>query len=306
MSPRGKKVLRIVGYVAFGLVMTTLFVYSTFPLEAVQGRINKLIQQQAPNISVAFDRASPYRLSGLEVDDLAVTFQPQSSAPNDTPTTVRIDHVKARLNLLPLVKKSYEVSYDVTLGDSNVSGVAKTGTDSHGLVLDMQELDLGKLPAAVYKMLGTRTMGVGNGKVDVSIDTNEPKNSKGEGKIELKRTGVAEITLKNVHPMMPGDLSLPAIDLGAINIGFDIKDGVVHIKQFQQKGADLETRITGEIALKKQLLLSTLNLVIEYKVNDSFVQKNPKLAILSAGRKNAEGFGSVKLMGTIAAPQPSM
>jgi type II secretion system protein N len=303
MTERGRKILKYAGYAGFFFLMTVLFIYSTFPLEAVQGRINKAIQQQMPNLSVAFDRSTPYRLSGLEVDDLAVTIQ---SAGADAPTTVRVDHVKARLNLLPLLKKAFEVSYDVTLGDANLSGVAKTATDAHGLVMDMQELDLGKLPAAIYKMIGTRTMGVGNGKVDVSIDTNDPKKSNGNGHLEFKRTGVAEITLKNVHPMMPGDLSLPAIDLGAINIGFEIKDGVVQIKQFQQKGADLEMRITGEIALKKQLMLSTLNLVIEYKVNDAFVQKNPKLAILAAGRKNPEGFGTVKLMGTLAAPAPSM
>ncbi|MCC6806847.1 MAG: type II secretion system protein GspN [Deltaproteobacteria bacterium] len=306
MTERAKKIWKYVGYGAFFFFATLLFVYSTFPLEAVQGRINKAIQAQAPNLSVAFDRATPYRLSGLEVDDLAVTIQPSAAQPGETPTTVRVDHVKARLNILPLLKKSYEVSYDVTLGDSNVSGVAKTGAESNGIVLDMQELDLGKLPAAVYKLIGTRTMGIGNGKVDVSLDNNDPKKSNGKGTIELKRTGVAEITLKNVHPMMPGDLSLPAVDLGAINIGFEIKEGTLQIKQFQQKGADLELRITGDIALKKQLMLSQLNLTIEYKVNESFVQKNPKLAILSAGRKNAEGFGTVKLQGTLQAPQPQM
>ena len=305
MSPRGKKILTYVGYGAFFFFATLLFIYSTFPLEAVQGRINKLVQQQMPNLSIAFDRASPYRLSGLEVDDLSVTIQ--GAGATDPATTIHLDHVKARINLLPLLRKTYEVSYDVTLGDANIVGVAKTGGEQHGLVLDMKDLDLGKLPAAVYKMMGdTRTMGVGNANIDVTLDLADPKKSNGKGTFELKKAGVAAITLKNVHPMMPGDLTLPAIDLGAIDLSFEIKDGNVQVKKFQSVGADLSTRVTGEIQLRKQLLTSSLNLVVEYKVNEAFVQKNPKLAILAAGKKNGDGFATVRLTGTLASPVPAM
>ncbi len=301
MTEQRRKLLINAGYGAFFAFATMLFVYSTFPIEAVQGRINKELQKQMPQWSVAFERASPYRLTGLDIEDLALTIQQ-----GDSPSVVQIDRVKARLNVLPLLKGRYTVSYDVTLGDSEVVGVAATGEESQALQLAAEELDLGRLPPMLYKMIGTRLNGSSTADIDIVLDSTDPKKSSGSGSFEIRRAGLGGMTLKNIHPMMPGELSIPPVDLGSIDIAFEIKDGALKIKKMTQKGGDLEARITGEIGLRKQFNYSTLSLQVEFKLSESFVQKNPKFAILAGGRKTPDGFSSIKVGGTIQTPSPQM
>lgn len=290
MTPRTKTIATRLGYAGFGLFATLAFVYLTFPVEAAIGRINKELQKQAPGLSLAVGSASLYGLTGISATEPAITF-----LKGDAPTTITLDKATARLQILPLLQKNLDVAFELELGDSTASGVLGLRGEQRALVLNMDELDLGKLPISLLKNLPTRPRGSSSAEVDVAFDLADPKRSAGKGSIKLARAGLSEFKVMG--------FTIPAIDLGTLNLSFDVIDGTLKIKQFTQKGSDLEARVSGDISLKKQLAFSTLNLQVEVKLDEEFLKKNGTLRVAQGfGKKTADGFQSFKVSGTVSSP----
>ena len=288
----------IAAYAGFGFVATLLFVYMTFPLEAVQGRVARALEQAVPGLKVSFGAASPYRLSGLDVEELKLSYE---KVPGQPPVVATIDRVRARVQLLPLLSKNYAVSYHVNLGDGSVSGEVHSGATAVGLELQMKDVDLAH-PPVLAKMLGMDLGGAIDADIDVTIN-DDPKKTNGHVQFDMKKARIGEANVMG--------FTVPPIDLGTTSATLEIKDGVMSFKKFEQKSADLEAKITGDVTLRKQVPASNLNLAVQFKLTEAFLLNNPKFKTIVQisgieRTKNPSGFYNAKLTGALSSPIPSL
>lgn len=300
----GKKILKGIGYFMLVLFITTFFVYVTFPLEVLEGRIAKQIEQQMPGLRVSFGAASPWRLTGLDIEDLKLTYQQPGK---DQPISATIDRVRARLGLIGLLSKRYDVSYRVDLGDGTLSGEAKVSEKATEITLDANAVNLNK-PPLLARLLQADAGGEINGHIELTLDM-DPKKTTGQGKLDISKARMGEYTL-STPTMPPMTMALPALDLGATSILFEVKEGTMTMKQFFLKSTDLEARLTGDIQLRKQFNTSVLNLGLQFKPSEPFLEKNSKIkTLIQLGgierTKNPEGFYSLRVSGTPTMPKAS-
>jgi type II secretion system protein N len=293
-----KRIATIAAYTGAGALATLFFVYTTFPLEAVQGRVARGLEQAVPGLHVSFGAASPYRLSGLDVEDLKLSYE---RVPGQPPVTATIDRVRARVQLLPLLTKNYAVSYNVSLGDGSVSGEVRVGPSAVGLELQMKDVDLAH-PPVLAKLLGMELAGAIDADVDVNID-NDPKKTSGHVQFDMKKARLGEASVMG--------FTVPPIDLGTTSATLEIKDGVMTFKKFEQHSSDLDAKLTGDMTLRKQVPASNLNLAVQFKLSEAFLQNNPKfktiVQISGVERtKNPDGFYNARITGALSNPIPSL
>lgn len=205
------------------------------------------------------------------------------------------------MQIFPLLAKKYEVSFDLRLGDGRINGEANVGPTSVGLVLKADDLDLAHPPIAA-KWLGAEVAGKTTIDVDMTVD-NDPKKTNGHAELSLQKAHFGELSVMG--------FTLPPLDLGTTDIQFEIKDGVMTAKKFEQHSSDLETKLTGDVTLRKQVMASNLNFALKFKLTDEFLNKNPKfktiLDLSGAKRtKSPDGFMTAKLTGALSNPIPSL
>lgn len=299
-----RKILRALGYVGLVIALTSVFVYITFPLEAVEGRIAKALETQVPGLRVSFGAASPWRLSGLDIEDLKLTYQQPGK---EQPLVATIDRVRARVGLIGLITKRVDVSYRVNLGDGQISGEAKVSEKTTEISLDADAVNLQK-PPLLGRILSADVGGDLNGHIELTLDI-DPKKTTGNGKLTLTKARMGEYTL-STPTQPPMTMALPALDLGVTRIEFEVKEGTMTMKEFVLKSDDLEAKLTGDVQLRKQINTSVLNLGVQFKPSDKFLEKNGKIkTLIQIGgierTKNPEGFYALRLSGTTSMPKAS-
>ncbi|MFH1810861.1 MAG: type II secretion system protein GspN [Pseudomonadota bacterium] len=311
-SPRW---LRMLGYAGFFGLCFVISLYLTFPMSAIKPRVvdmlQKAVQQAGPQpgrygtqAEVQIERVDIYRLTGLELTRLSVRLA--TTEPDPGPTW-EFDRARARLQLLPLILGHQRVGFDVDLYDGNLSGSALV-VDQNLAELDaeLEGVAVGKVPV-VLAALGVPLEGLIGGTVDLKLGK-DPKEAKGtivlQGQGHVLGPGEFKI------PGLTGGLTVPAIDLGVLDVQVEVADGKARVKPAGLKGKDVEVASDLTLTLRSPLGRSTAAGALEFRLAEAFLKANEKFQpILDftpqlKRAKDKDGSYHFKLAGSLASLRP--
>jgi type II secretion system protein N len=290
-----RKLLVGAGYGAFSTLALLIGLYLTFPAEAVGQRISHEVQQKSGGeITISFEEIEPYRLSGVSAENVKVRTQKDGQQPVD----MSFDVVRARLRLLPLFL--FQLSFDTALelGEGEIEArVTPRGEGDMFASVEVEALNLAS-PPIVPMLIGFPVTGTVTGSMSADL-TQDQKGSGG---------GTLRITGASFGPATIQGFSVPAIELGDLELGLAIDAGRAKVTSFKQTGGEIAAKISGSATLKPLLSSSTLDACLELKPDPAFLEKNPKVkaAVQIAEiqlKKNPEGFLHVPFSGTLGKPR---
>lgn len=307
--------LRLLGYAGFFVLSFVVSLYLTFPMAAIKPRVvdalQKAVQASGPApgrygtpAEVKVEQVGVFRLSGIELTRLSI--RQASSEPEPAPTW-ELDRARARLQLLPLLLGRTRIGFDVDAYDGTLSGSALL-VDNNLAALDaeLSALAVGKIPV-VLAALGVPLSGTLDGTVELQLGK-DPKEAKGQ--ILLKGQGHVLGPGEIKIPGLTGGLTLPAVDLGTLDVQVAVDDGKARVKPAGLKGKDIEVASDLTLTLRSPVSRSTAAGALEFKLAEAFLKANEKFQpILDftpqlKRAKDKEGGYHFKLAGTLASLRP--
>lgn len=289
-----RRFLIIAGYVAFGLVLFLLFLYLTFPVDAVGQRLShELSSRTGGKFTTTFSDISLYRLTGVALQDVKVRAATQ---PGVQPIEVALDALRVRVQILPLFALSLAVDASVEVaGGSAQAAVAPQGESGVDVDVELDNMDLGAA-GLLEGLTGFPIGGRASGTVNAAW-RKDPRAS--NGAVSLK---IVEVQL---GPGQVQGFTLPSTALGELELELVMKEGALTVKRFEQTGGDFQVEPKGSIRLESRWLASTVDACVKFRADDGYLAKNPKMKTalqLAAVRikKDAEGFFNIPLRGPVS------
>ncbi|MEZ4272454.1 MAG: type II secretion system protein GspN [Myxococcota bacterium] len=288
------KTLRILGYVAFAWFSLLVGLYLTFPAEAVAQRLShEITKASGGRYNATFAQVSPDGFSGIEAENVKLLI----SSGGET-LEILVDRVYAHLRLLPLLAFNLSFDVEIQLGEGSIEAVIDPDRGRLArLNVEIDTVDFSS-PPILTKLAGLPLGGILNG--DVALDwSTDPK--KASGHIDLK------LDKGSVGPAQIQGFSIPATQLGKMELRFELAGGKLQIVELAQAGGDISLRGQGSVLLRPPLSSSTLDLCLEAKPQEEFLKNNPTfrtaldLAAQLQVRRDAEGFLHIPVRGNIDA-----
>jgi type II secretion system protein N len=296
-----KRLLTAGLYVAFGAMCLLLSLYWTFPATAFGQRLTHEIARSTHGAwHVTFGQVSTYRLSGILAQDITL----RRDVPLQAPLEVRLDAVHARLRLAPLLLGRTSFDIGMPWGRSGGLGVRLTPHAGSGTALPAANIeaffdavDFAARPI-LAQLLGLPLGGVLDGDLSFDSDGNVRKAQGG---------GTLHIDKLNVGPGSVAGFTLPQIELGSVDLAYEVKDGRAKLTQFKQQGGNLALRLQANVELAAPVGASRSELCLQFKAEPAFLNANPKMrTVLQLAevqlKRDAEGFLHVPLSGPLAQP----
>jgi type II secretion system protein N len=311
MTPRLKRALVIVGYVAFYFFALVVFFYWTFPYDRLKERIVRDFnaRQTGPDaMRLELDDLSSYWLSGIEAEGLRLISPPEPGSKSKKPSVTSVESAHARLSLFALLIGRRSVSFGADAFGGSVDGNISDSDAERAVEIDIDELDLGQTPM-LAGLLGLPVTGALSGTIELT--TPEAQLSKAEGKISLKMTG---LSVGDGKAKIREIIALPKLDAGTLTLEAEVKSGNVKITQAAGSGPDLEVAADGTIRLRNQPGQSTLQLTSEFKFTDRYTNKDDITRALfgpsgafdldrkNRAAKRPDGFYAWRISGTLDKP----
>jgi type II secretion system protein N len=260
----------IVGYPLFYALCLVIFASLTFPYDKLKERIvasyNADQRTSGGQSELQIDEVSGYWLSGVRMRGVTLLSAPKE--PGKAPGRLSLDEVTVRYALLPMLVGSKDLDFDVRAFDGDAAGSYEARGDDRSFELTLDSIDLGKVGPLV-DMLGVPVDGRMAGSVRLQLP--EGKASKGTGQVSLEATGVA---VGDGKAKLKGALALPRLELGALSIAADAKDGVMKLTKLLAGGKDLDVQGDGRVTLRESVTDSLCDIQVRFRVNDAYRAKN--------------------------------
>ncbi len=291
-----RNILKWLGYSAFSFFTFLLFLYITFPREAILHRLKAEVTKASNGkVTLNTQKLALAGISGISLKEINIFIAGDDNA---TPTRLTIDSLEVKIHLFKTIKRLITKNKGGLLGP--IGGLDATIIQGKGslfatiseeekatdLMVNFEELRLERLlPAFVSIPLPVRA--ITSGTLKAKLKNQWYTNGEGSLELRLKNCSLGAGTVNT--PL--GPFELPLIDFGTISTTMLLERGALKIDKWQQSGRDLvESSINGKITLQKRLESSALDLGISLKPGSEFLEKNSKFGamIAMAGLKKDE------------------
>ncbi len=311
--------LRVLLYpTVFGFFFVT-FVYFTFPYDrlaelivaqAEAPRVTRSGVSQPSGIELSLGSLGPTFLPGLEARDVTVTFLPQTTpgAPPPAgegaprPTVMRIDKLKVRLSLLPLLWGRANVSFSLQGLQGEAEGSASLllegpppdpplaprpstapappavspGPVLTDLEVTLTNLDMGQVGPVVQAVglpLGGRMSGT------IRLEVPEGRTSQASGEIHL---AVDRMTVGNgqAQYQIPGfgGVTIEQIRAGRLDLNITARAGVLTFERTAAHSPEFDLAMDGRVTLRPNTADSALDLGVRFRLTDVYRNKSEQAA----------------------------
>ena len=204
-----------------------------------------------------------YRFSGVQAKDVELRIANVSGKE----IALKLEALKVRLNILPLILLEKSLSTYVEIAGGEIEAIVNMSGKNIDVELEAEEISLKKLP-----LLQEYTGMPLNGKLSTQVEMQWRQTlSKSIGEIQFTLTKGA------LGPGSVQGFSVPALNLGDIELNMTISKGQFDLKSFKQSGGELSARLHLSSELRPKLLMSSLDACGEFKLNQDFLDKNPNL-----------------------------
>jgi type II secretion system protein N len=281
VKERLRAALPYLGYVAFYLFTFTLSAYLAFPYDRLRDRIVAELSSTKPSrtkVEVEIDQLGPHWFTGLSATGVRILFSSSTrsaaSGEPEKPTTVELDEVHARLGLFAKLFGKTKVSYWARAFGGEIEGVYEDSEAERHVEARATELLANRLEP-VKALLGIPLQGALQGSLDVTLP--ERKAHKASGTLALNATDLA---VGDGEAKVLDQIALPKLNVGALDLEGDIKDGVFRLSKFGAGGQDVELAGEGKVSLRETVTDSFADLYFRFKFNDTYRNKNEKTKLL--------------------------
>jgi type II secretion system protein N len=318
---------KVGGYAAFSLASMLLFVYLTFPWDSLRSFIE---EQAKARLSTATGMPTelvvgdlqPSWFTGVVAKKVMVVIHDPKAAPDTAPASLLLPEVRFRLHLRPLLKflaflyipglspPHYQADFSAKLPSGESGGDLDVGlvNKQQFMKIDvtLKGIDLAKshdLLAVGGVFMGTSLdaldlAGVFNAKGDFSL--------KGGDLTTLDGTltgGLDDAMLKGGKA---GDLDLPQVALGKLDLDIIAGSGKLDIRKFVIHGDDVD--VTGDgcsLVLNRNFAFSSPHGKLKVHFGPELMKRVPYLSLGLTALKapDRDGVYTVPLSGTLKSPR---
>jgi type II secretion system protein N len=273
--PDRKKLIRILSYSAYFLAAFLAFLVLQFPYDRVKARIESEVRSRtAYELQIA--RIVPRFVNRFTLMDVVVS---------DRTGTVLFESaaLHARVSLWGFLRGLLSVDLKGRAYEGELSVKAEQGAKRQFLSFDTDGLDIGSYP--LLKNMGLKVSGKLGGTFEMTNDT-------GKGRFWCKNLASRELRIMG--------FPVPDLDFDQGWIEVDVKGDRLTVKKLELDGKDLKIRITGDLVIRPQGMLS---LAVKLKPSERLAQEQAGLISFLKNR-DPEGFYQFSLAGTVASPLP--
>jgi type II secretion system protein N len=303
-----KKTLLVAGYIGFGLLTFLASLYLTFPAEALAQRLTQELRRRSGGQwQAAYTQAATYRLSGLALTGVTFTHlagpnaaaaPADGSAPaaSDAQQSFKVDSLRARLRLLPLLLGHTGLQAQAQLHNGWLSAtVTPQGT---GMTVEAQAKDIDlATPPLLAQFVGLPVGGKLNGSLEGRYDL-DPKKMNAQLDLQLDTATVGSGAVAG--------FSLPNVEVGQITLAAEIKEGKLKVTQFKQMGGNVSLQANASATVRNPVDASVVDVCFKVRADPLFLSNNPKIktALQLAEvqiKKDPEGYLNLPLTGPLNA-----
>jgi type II secretion system protein N len=275
-----------IGFPVFYLVCLVLFASWTFPYETLKERIILSFNQQQRETNgqqeLRIESLGSHWLSGVHAKGVHLVSPPTEVG--KPPSDMKLDDVRARVSILGLLVGNRDVSFKVSAFGGTIDG----DYDDHGkekrIDADVDGVDIGQV-APITEALGVPLEGKLTAQVKLTLP--DGKASKANGSVTLESADTAFGDGKAKIKGVP--LALPRMNIGALTLAAEAKEGILRISKVVASGKDIELMGDGRVQLREVTSDSQCDVNLRFKVNDAYKTKNDVTKSLfgAAGPTNA-------------------
>jgi type II secretion system protein N len=270
-----------IGYPLFYVFCFVVFASWTFPFEKVRDRIvtsfNESQRSSNSSRELAIADITSSWITGVKMTGVRLidhgSGKEGSKAEGDKPASektseLKIDTLVARVQLLPLLVGNHNVSFHAEAFGGKVSGTWKEQGKDQSLDVSLDGLDLGQV-TPLTQFLEVPLEGSLGGTI--TFDLPEGKVSKSNGSIAIEATDMA---VGDGKAKLMGQLAVPRLNVGTFNMDAEIKEGTMKISKLGASGKDVDFLADGRIPLRDQMMDSSVDVNLRFRVSDTYRGKN--------------------------------
>jgi type II secretion system protein N len=282
-------------YGSFGVISLLFSLYLTFPVDALGQRVeNEIRRATKGSLNVSLNNFSFYRFSGIQAEDVQVTLAKQGGKA----ISLKLEALKARINLLPLFLLQKSLSAYIYIGGGELSAEVDLAGNDLDVSLSSENVALEKIPF-IEEYAGMPITGKLSGQLNMEWRQNITK-SKGHVELELSKLALGAGSFSG--------FTIPALTMGNVSADVKIEKGKFKLNSFKQAGGDLSARLHFSSDLRPSFMASSLDACAEFKLDKGLLDKNPniKTALQLAEvqlKKDKDDYLHAAFRGTMSRPR---
>jgi len=255
-----KRLLRAGAYFAFFILAFLFSFYLTFdPTHIIGPRLKSAMASKG--LEIDFAQLDNYRLSGFSAQDVTIT-------PIKLKTAIKIDELRARIAILPLIWGRTSYSFSARLYEGEISGKIVESKKGLAAKLEAKKVDLSRLE--VSKPDALWVMGTLNGNADLNLTpSDDPKKWRGQIQGGFGKGKLTSFTFQGFH--------LPEIQMDGLSLDLSLNSGRAEIKSLELKSPDLPLSGKGQIELRDPFLNSLIQLEAKINPSNAYLEQAPLL-----------------------------
>jgi type II secretion system protein N len=262
-------------YTGFFALVFVLAAYWTFPYDRLRDFLAaKLSTTDGTSTrSVEIGELSPVGIGGVRVRDLEITQT--STAPDTTPSTLKLPEATASVSLFSLLLGDRKISLEAKAGNGTITARYLQNSSEQHIEAELAALDIGAL--GLGSLLSLPVKGKASGTIDLRMP-GEVTKSTGAVKLEIQGLHIGDGKAKIKPPGMGAGtgLTLDEIDAGKLSAALDMRDGVANITRFTTDGKDLKLAAKGKVHLADPLKRSRPDLDLDLTFTDAYKNKSDR------------------------------
>lgn len=221
-------------------VFFLVFIYWTFPWDTVRANIVSRIESK-DFIKIDIEKMKPFRGAGLRLEGVVI-----KSAKNPEKILANLDEVRVRVRPLKLLGKQLWVDFDAYAYDGGLAGSLCLHQGFFDFAMNFVDLGLDKYNMQrLAQDIGSLHM-MGNLSGNAELHFNRAEKRKSNGEVNLNFNNLQMVNLDLVQHKLPDIAFEPG------KLGFELKNQVFRIKDFDLKSNHLELKLTGSMYLNDQ------------------------------------------------------
>ncbi|MCA9641935.1 MAG: type II secretion system protein GspN [Polyangiaceae bacterium] len=279
MSPRGKKILKWVGYPFFYLFALVVFLYLTLPTDRAKAKIEAEFNARQTDenpLTLRIGDLDTYWLSGVEVEDVELVGQPKVKEDGKLGKAERfsITRATARASIWSAIVGDTSVSFDAEAFDGTIKGTYGNEDGTQHIHIEVADLGVDKLPF-VQAAIGIPMQGSMTGSVDLTIPGG--KLAEADGTVDLEVQG---LRVGDGKTKIRDTIALPEIKAGTLSLKAEAAAGTVTVSELKCDGTDIKVDAAGKIKLRDPFDSSLAEMTLSFSFKDAYRNKNEMTAAL--------------------------
>lgn len=273
MTPRGKKILRWVGFPSFYLGCLLVFLYLTLPLDRAKGRIESEFNARQTDenpLALSIGELDTYWLSGVELENVELVGQATVGEDGKLgkPDRFSIDSARVRASLLSALAGNLSVAFDASAFDGTLEGSYSEEDEKKHIQFQATDLGVGKLPF-MQRTIGIPLQGNLVGTVDLHLPGGKFAEADGTMELELQEFRVGDGKTK-----IRDTIALPEIKAGTLTLKAEAVAGLLTVSELKCDGPDIKISAAGKIKLRDPFENSLAEMTLTFEFKDAYRNKN--------------------------------